>query len=89
MGKYTHLDSENWICACIRHSSCCSYLYAAGTTDAMCTTRGDGTSVWREVCHDAEFSGYCVLAVCESQPSLVAIGNLKGTIKLLSISDGG
>ena len=67
----------------------CSYLYAASTTDCLCSTHGDGSAHWSEVCHDAEFSGYCVLAVCESQPSLVAIGNLKGTIKLLSVSDEG
>ena len=39
--------------------------------------------------HDTEFSGYCVMSVCESQPNLVAIGNLKGLVKLFSISDEG
>ena len=87
MGKCAHLNSEDWIC--MLHSYCCSYLYAAGTTDGLCSMSGDGSALWREVCHDAEFSGYCVMAVCESQPSLVAVGNLRGTIKLLSIPNEG
>ena len=68
---------------------CYRYLYAASISDTLHTTSGDGSDLWREIDYDAEFSGYCILSVCESQPNLVSIGNLKGSLKLLSLSDAG
>lgn len=67
----------------------CSYLYSAVVGDDLYLTCGAGSECWREVHYDAQFSGYCVMSVCEAQPSVVAIGNLKGCIKLLTFSDKG
>ena len=68
----------------------CSYLYAANITDSLFSlpTTG-GSEPWRKISHDAEYSGYCVLAVCEFHPHILSMGNLKGSIKLLSISNAG
>lgn len=67
----------------------CSYLYAANVTDSLFSLPTVGSEPWREICHDVDYSGYCVLAVCEFHPHLVSMGNLKGSIKLLTISDSG
>lgn len=68
---------------------CYSYLYSASITDRLFTESGDGLEPWREISHDIEFSGYCVAAVYDLQPNLISMGNLKGYIKLFSISEAG
>ena len=67
----------------------CSCLYVASVTDSLFSLPTGGPGPWRELSHDTAYSGYCVLAVCESHPHLLSIGNLKGSIKLLNISDAG
>lgn len=43
---------------------------------------------WRETSKDSSFSGYCVIAFSDSL-SVLALGNLKGFIKLLQLSEDG
>ena len=67
----------------------CSCLYVASVTDDLFSLPTGDPGPWRELSYDTAYSGYCVLAVCESHPHLISIGNLKGSIKLLNISDTG
>jgi hypothetical protein len=68
------------------HFSC---LYVASVTDSLLSQPPGGCEPWRELSHDTAYSGYCALAVCESRPHLLSMGNLKGSVKVLNISDTG
>ena len=67
----------------------CSCLYAASVTDSLFSLPAGGSESWKELSYDTEYSGYCVLAVFESHPHLMCMGNLKGSVKLLNISKAG